>query len=244
VKEQRGQSLVEFAAGTSALVLLLLGVITLSGFQEAQRRGISATRQLAFEAVSRSGPVRDDVNAEYAFTHHFDDEGMQDAVGRARYVEEEDVQVSQQAGRPPGLADHATTLLMAPLQVGSALMQARLDLETGGYVTGELVLRLAPHKWLPEPFRDLDLLLRQPFAILSDAWNAAGPTHVKERTTGLVPTQRLASVAGYWQNVDGPLTILEPSIDKLCLGIIEPEEIPEDRLGPMHANVRNRRPCQ
>jgi hypothetical protein len=244
MKKQRGQSLVEFAAGTSALVLLLLGVITLSGFQEVQRRGISATRQLAFEAVSWSGPVRDEVNAEHAFAHHFDDGGMQDAVGRARYVGEEDVEVSQQAGRPPGLADHATTLLMAPLRVGSTLMQARLDLETGGYVTGELVLRLAPHQWLPEPFRDLDLLLRQPYAILSDAWNAAGPPHVKERTAGLVPTQRLESVAGHWQNVTGPLTVLEPSIDKLCLGIIEPEEIPEDRLGPVQANMRGRRPCK
>jgi hypothetical protein len=244
MKRQRGQSLVEFAAGSSALVLLLLGVITLSGFQEVQRRGISAARQLAFEAVSRTESVRNSVNTDNAFAHHFNDEGIQDAVGRARYVREQDIEVLHQAGRPPGLADDATTLLMAPLRVGSTLMQARLDLETGGYLTGDVVLRLAPHQWLPEPFRDLDLLLHQPYAILSDAWNAAGPTHVKERTTGLVPTQRLESVAEYWQALADPLTLLEPSIDKLCLGIIEPEEIPEDRLGPVRANMRGRRPCQ
>jgi hypothetical protein len=133
---------------------------------------------------------------------------------------------------------------MAPLRVGSTLLQGKLDLETGGYLTGDLALRLAPHQWLPEPFRDLELSLRQPFAILADSWNGAGPFHVQERTAGLVPTQRLESVAGMWRSLAAPLTVLEPSIDKLCLGIIEGDEVPEDRLGPPVRNLHSGRPCQ
>jgi len=244
MKGQQGQSLVEFAVGSSAMLLMLLGVITLSGFQEIQRRGISAARQVAFESTWRSSGIQDRATPESVFFHHLNDEGTLDAIGRARYVAPEDVEVDHQSGLAPGLAGKAESLLLGSLQVGSSLVGGSFGLEPGGYVTGNVDLRLAPHPWLPEPFRHLDLALSQPFAILSEPWNGAGPRNVEELTASLVPARRLLAVASFWKTLAAPLTVLEPSIDKLCLGIIEPDEVPEDRLGPVINRSGFRRPCQ
>ena len=241
---QHGQSLVEFAVGSTALLLLLLGVITLSGYQEVQRRGIAAARQAAFESTWRSTNSDGAAVAHGVYLHHFDDAGILDSVGRARYVAKQDVYVTHDIGPSPGLAGEATTLLLAPLQIATDLVGGEFDLQAGGYVAGEVVVRLPPNVWLPQPFRDLDLSLQQAFAILSDPWSASGAIHVEERTAALVPAQRLGGLAASWGALAAPMRLLEPSIDKLCLGIIEPDLIPEDRLGPVMEASRSRRPCQ
>jgi hypothetical protein len=241
---QGGQSLVEFAAGSTALLLLLLGVITLSGYQEVQRRALGAARQLAFQSVwqrtgSSPGPLD-----ERVFADHLDDPGLLDAVGRSRLVEEHSVQASRQFGPAPGLARDAATVLLAPLRTSRALVGGEIDLEPGGYASGDVAVQMQPRPWAPSPFRDIDLEMRQPFAILTDAWNSAGPEHVRDRTASLVPTQRLMAVASAWQALAAPLSVLEPSLDRLCLGLVEPDGVPADRLGPIVGRAPGRSRCR
>lgn len=241
---QRGQSMVEFAVGSSALLLLLLGVITLSSYQEVQRRAIGAGRQLAFESGWQGPEANPDVLRRSAFAHHMDDSGLMDAVGRSRHVEALNVRASMQFGPAPGLANDAATVLLSPLRTSGALVGGDIDLASGGYARGEIEVDLQPRFWLPPPFRDTELALRQPFAILTDPWNSAGPEHVRDRTSSLVPTQRLIAIASTWQALAAPLSLLEPSLDELCLGLIEPDAVPADRLGPPSVRASGRRPCR
>ena len=244
MKRQIGQSLVEFAGGSTALLLLLLGVITLSGYQEVQRRGSIAARQFMYESAWQVPGVSMQPSAQRLYRHDFDDTGLLDAVGGARYVTEGDLQVSRLQSAAPGLAGNAATLLLMPLEASRAFTGKEFDLDAGGYVSGELVTHVAPHEWMPDPFRGLDLELRQPYAILSDPWNSGSARHVRDRTSSLVPTLSLASLATAWRALSAPLSILEPSLWKLCLGLIEPDTIPEDRLGPPIRGESSGRICQ
>ena len=244
MSRQCGQSLVEFAVGSAALLMLLLGVITLSGYQEVQRRGSIAARRLAYETVLEPRDLAALASAQRIYQDDFDDAGLLDAVGRARYVTGDDLRVSRQQGAAPGLAGDAATLLLTPLAASKPFTGQDLDLEPGGYVSGQLLVRVAPHAWTTEPFRSMDIVLRQPYAILSDPWNSGSARQVHDRTSSLVPTQGLASLASAWQALAVPLSLLEPTIGKLCLGLIEPDTVPEDRLGPRTAGVNAGRVCQ
>jgi hypothetical protein len=199
---------------------------------------------LAYESVWESRDFAARASAQRMHQYYFSDAGLLDAVGRARYVTGDDVRVSRQHGVLPGLSGDSATLLLTPLAASKPFTAEGLDLEPGGYVSGELVVRVAPHAWTPEPFRGMDIALRQQYAILSDPWNSGSARQVHDRTSSLVPTQGLASLATAWQALAAPLSILEPTIGKLCLGLIEPDMVPEDRLGPRVAGSNAGRVCQ
>jgi hypothetical protein len=131
--------------------------------------------------------------------------------------------------------------MLAPLRAAGGFLGGGFDLRNAGYRVGSINVRVAPIDSLPQPFRELDLQLDQPYALLTDGWNAAGPEHVHARAGGLVPTQRLTGVAALWRGLAAPLTLLEPSLNTLCLGLIEPDAVPEDRLerriGPARRDV-------
>jgi hypothetical protein len=103
-------------------------------------------------------------------------------------------------------------------------------------------MRLAPRGNLPRPFRDLELKLHAPYALLSDAWHSADASHVRQRTAGLVPASRLAQANTIWRPLLAPLRLIEPSIVRLCPGLIEPERLPENRLGPGQSPLPGRCP--
>jgi hypothetical protein len=175
---------------------------------------------------------------------YFGDPGLLDAVGRARYLEQDDLQFSGQWSAVPGLAGNAAVLLLTPLEVSSVLTGKEIELSRGGYASGEVVAHVATHPWTPDPFRELDIAVRQPYAILSDPWNTGSARQVRERTSSLVPTQRLSSLATVWRALAVPVSLIEPSLGKLCLGMIEPDVVPEDRLGVAVRGMTTGRVCQ
>ena len=66
----------------------------------------------------------------------------------------------------------------------------------------------------------------------ADRVGAYGARDVATRAGGLVPTGLLRALNAIWQPLSVPLGVVEPSLGQLCLGLIEPDRIPEDRLGP------------
>jgi len=73
-------------------------------------------------------------------------------------------------------------------------------------------------------------LLRESLALLVDPWAASSWLRVRQRTAAL-------SVAGPLRDLTEPLrplrwaaALLEPGIERLCLGRIEPDIVPPDRL--------------
>jgi hypothetical protein len=228
---QRGQSMTEFAVGAAALSLLLLGSITIAGFQEVQRRTSVAARQAAFESAwvgtrsDRTTHVRDVVAS------HLEEEGLTNAVGSGQYVRRSDITATAALRAAPGLAHDAGRAMVLPLRVAGGFLGGDFDLEPGGMFGGTVAVNIEPRSDLPQPFNVMTVQLRQPFGLMTDAWNAGSPDHVRRRASGLVPASTLTGLQTLWRPLLAPLSLVEPSLSRLCMGLIEPDRVPEDRLG-------------
>lgn len=232
MRRQAGQSMAEFAVAASVLSLLLLGTLAISGYQEVDRRGVMASRQSAW--LQGWSPQGVDAAAVSSALHReqFADPGVYEPSGRQLLVAEEDLQATSGRAMPDGLAGAAARTMRLPLAVAGGLLGASFDLHERGMVVGNVRTRIAPVESLPAPFDTLDLQLQASTVLLDDSWHAAGVAHVGRRASGLVPMARLGALSQIWRPLSVPLGIFEPSLRRLCLGLIEPDRIPEDRLGP------------
>jgi hypothetical protein len=231
----KGQSMAEFAACAAALALLLLGTVTIGGYQETQRRGIIAARQAAFEGGWLDGRAGSQPLRDRLASQHFDDAGLTDATGQSRVAMADTVRVSGTAAQIPGRGAAAVEFLLAPLRTAGGFLGGDFDLDNRGFRTGIVSVQTNGDSPLPQPFSGLQLRFDQPYALLVDAWNAAGPSHVARRAGALVPGHELSSLSGIWRAAAVPLSLLEPALQQLCLGRIEPDRVPEDRLEPGRA---------
>ncbi len=240
--KQHGQSMTEFAVGAAALTLLLLGSITIAGYQEVQRRTVIAARQAAFEVAWRGARTDRAILVRDVVARSLDDAALTDAVGHGRYVLRSGITATATDLQPTGLAQNAGSAMVAPLRVAGGFLGGNFDLRTNGLLSGTVTVDIGPQARLPQPFDTMTVQLRQPFALMTDAWNAGNPRHVLGRTTGLVPTSALTSLQSFWQPLLAPLSLIEPSLSQLCLGLIEPDRIPEDRLGAGRTPLAGRCP--
>lgn len=222
----------EFAACAAVLALLLLGTATISSYQEVQRRNIVAAREAAFEGGwlgrrAGSRPLQDLLAQQ-----HYSDTGLTDATGQAAVVAPEAVRVTGGDAPLSGQAATATRGLLTGLRTAAGFLGGDFDLDEQGMRTGVVSVDIIGANHLPPPFRDLQLHFDQRYALLADAWNAGGPQHVARRAGGLVPGRALSSMAGLWRGLLAPVSLVEPSLQRLCLGVIEPDRVPDDRLDP------------
>jgi TadE-like protein len=227
---QRGQSTIEFAVGASALLLLMFGIITLAAYQDVQRRTAFMARQAAFHGAWVG--VRQNAESRRAALHtqYLQDPALSDATGGQLLVGNNELSLETYSVAPPGLAHSLQDVMLAPLQVTSGFLGSAFDLTSMGFRQGSVEARVLPIAHLPQPFDALDLRLSQPFGLLTDAWHSGAPSQVVSRTGGLVPTRPLARFGQLWQPLQSVLSVVEPSLAQLCLGIIESDRVPEDRL--------------
>lgn len=223
--------MVEFAAGASLLSLLLLGTLAISGYQEVDRRGVTAVRESVWQQGWQQGADLQAVN-EDLHRSLFADSAVRDPSGAQLLVAEGDVQLQTGRQQPDGVAGLAGRTMRAPLLGVDGFLGGAFDLHDQGLRRTSVRTRIAPLRAMPAPFDTLDLQLTASFALLDDAWHAAGVAHVRQRASGLVPTDRLRAFNAIWQPLSVPLRLVEPSLGQLCLGLVEPDRIPEDRLGP------------
>jgi hypothetical protein len=221
----------EFAAGASVMSLLLLGVLALGGYQEIDRRGAVSARQLAWQQSWGQEPADADATRRSLHQLHLADGGARDPHGRQLLVAEEDLTIHSEGAALSGVAGVAAQALLSPLRTASGFLGAGFDLSADGLSEGVVQSRIAPVGSLPEPFGSLELRLQARHALLSDAWHAGSVGHVRQRAGGLVPASRLQALNEVWKPLSLPLGVVEPSLRKLCFGLIEPDRIPEDRLG-------------
>lgn len=228
----RGQSMAEFAVAVAALGMLMLGCITIAGFQETQRRGIAAAREAAFQGIWNAQRIPVSSLREQLARSHFNDTGLANATGTARIVRPADIELAASMTLSPGQGASATTALLRPLRVAGGFLGSGFDIDDGGFQSGLVSARFPETARLPDPFRTLQLGFSQPYALLGDDWSASSSRHVARRAGGLVPTHLLTPLARIWQPLSAPLSLFEPSLRELCMGLIEPDRVPEDRLGP------------
>lgn len=231
MRRQSGQSMTEFAAGSALLVLLLLGALSLGGYQEADRRIVIAARQSAWQQSwlpAADAPTL----ARQLHAGHLADVGVREPTGRAQLVAEDDLALTASRRGTSGVAGAAADLMLAPLRTASSFLGSGFDLRDDGVQQGNLRAHIDPLRGMPAPFDGLELDLDASWALLGDAWHAGGVRHVQQRAGGLVPSARLKAVNAIWEPLAVPLQVVEPSLGQLCLGLIEADRVPEDRLGP------------
>jgi hypothetical protein len=231
MRAQAGQSITEFAVGAAVFALLLLGSITIAGYQEVQRRMAIAARQSAFASAWAGARANHTQSLREAARRHLDDPAVIDAFGRNPYVTGSAITATASLHASPGVSGTAMRAMLTPLRAAGSMMGGDFDLSADQLLQGTLTVPLARQPALPQPFGSLSLEFRQPVAIMIDAWNAAGVDHVRRRARGLVPASALTGVQALWRPLAAPLSLLEPALGELCLGLIEPDRVPEDRLG-------------
>ncbi len=232
----------EFAVGAAVLSLLLLGSITIAGYQEVQRRTAIAARQAAFEGAWRGAGSDRAMLVRDVVARNLDDAALTNAGGQDRYVLRSGINATATDLPPPGLSRDAARAMVAPLRVAGGFLGGNFDLRTTGLLSGTVNVEIGPQARLPQPFNTMTVQLRQPFALMTDAWNAGNARHVLNRSSGLVPTSALTGMQSLWQPLIVPLSLIEPSLSQLCLGLIEPDRIPEDRLGAGRSPLPGRCP--
>lgn len=225
---QRGQAMTEFAIAAVVLALVLLGSATLAGLQRVDRRAQLIAREVAFSGAWSGNPAP----ARELAARHAGDAALVDGHGRALLQADDAVGLTAAMAPPPGHAAIAGTAMLAPLRAAGGFLGADFDLTAHGYRTGRISARATTSAALPAPFSRLQLEMQSRYAILDDAWHAAGAAHVRRRAAGLVPTSTLQGWSVLWRPLAVPLSLLEPSLRDYCPGLIEPDRIPEDRLGP------------
>lgn len=217
--------------GAASLALLLLGTLTLSSYQEVDRRGLLAARETAYLASWESAQPDVTARSRAVHRHFLSDSAVQDPAGHRLLVDSDDVDLIVDRREPHGIAGASADVLLAPLRAAAGFLGPGFDVSGRTLVQGRVQVSLPPNQLLPDPFSALDLALNARFALLGDAWNAGSTSHVERRVSGLVPTSRLAAIDDLWRPLLVPLSLVEPSIRQLCLGMVEGDRIPENRLG-------------
>jgi type II secretory pathway pseudopilin PulG len=219
-----GQALVE-----SLVAMLVLGPLLLVTLSLAQRQ----TAQQTAQSAAWAGAI--------AAHHGIDLAGLSaadDAVnGR--------VTVSIQQAAVPGAAETSEDIAFALLQPALAVGAGDLDL-------ARAEVRRASASVTPADSLDIawmsdgdDRDLRSDLSVLVDDWAAPDAAAVWRRTAALSTAGRIDAWRSTLRWAVEPMRLVEPAIARLCLGRIDPDIVPTDRLPtvrPESVDLRTR-PC-
>ncbi len=227
--QARGQAMAEFVVSLGVLSILLLGLPALQRYHQLQFAGIGAARELAWlgsaDPAGRGGATGSGLDVLRA-------QWLPGGAGHvdAQLADIESIDPAVSRGSLPGIAGDATQALLLPFLPLQAL-GARHDLDASGLRSAQLTLHVRSPDSLPEPFNGLALDLTEYHAVLANGWGASAVAQAASRAGGLVPTQVLAPARPLLAVGTLLLSVLEPDFRKLCLGLVDPEVVPADRLG-------------
>jgi hypothetical protein len=265
--EQRGQAMVEMIVGVGVLITLMLGTMIVARYVDIRSATVQASRYVAFERVTNLKGVPDAEIERKLRTRMFTisnsplraDDGLTDDAqwrdenpnwkdpsirARRLIATPKDVQAVTLENAPTSAAARAFAAVVDGIDTVGDLAGSNFDLDTRAFHTGIVMVKLANLESMPEPLNAMNLTLTERTAVLTDSWQAGGPGAVAERTGALVPTRLFTEFNGTLGGLlRSGLSLFEPSIDELCLGQINPEVVPADRLGaPGSAERGNFRP--
>ena len=222
-KRCRGQAMTEFAVAVGVLVTLLLCMPVLGRYHELQAASIQSARRAAFESSWRAN-ANGYVDVASIRGALFPD------VGDSAQVNAESMSANVTTGGEPGLAGRSTRALLAPFRLARAI-NGGFDLREPALYTAKLTVALSTPPQLPDPFAQTPVQFNERYELVGGNWASSGPGQVASRTGGLVPTSALAPLRPLLKLTTTLTSVLEPSLRELCLGQVDPERVPEDRLG-------------
>ncbi len=219
-----GQALVE-----SLVAMLVLGPLLLATLSLAQRQTAQQTAQSAAWASAIAA-------------HHGIDLAGLSATDDA---ENGRVAVSLQRTTVPGAAETSEDVAFALLQPALAVGAGGLDLARAE--ARRATASVAPAEWLDIAWTSDgdDRGLRADLSVLVDDWAAPDAAAVWRRTAALSTAGRIDAWRSTLRWAVEPMRLFEPAIARLCLGRIDPDIVPMDRLPavrPESVDLRSR-PC-
>ena len=232
--------MVEFAIASAVLALLMLGMPLVARLHELQLTGIEATRVAAF--VDSWG-YRDTVAASQWSERLFTDG---DARGQAQLGA---IRLQYSRGAPPGVAATTGQLLLAPFKP-LRLVGGGFDLVNAGQHRAQLAAAVVWPDSVPQPFAGLDLSFDEHYELLGEQWGGAGPSQVAKRVSGLLVPPGAQALSPLLGLAAAALSVVEPAWRHFCIGAVNPEIVPSDRLRtsaagvpPIGTRTRWRAPC-
>lgn len=219
----RGQAMAEFAVAVGVLATLLLCMPVLGRYHELQMASIQSARRAAFESSWRAS-AGGNVDVGSIRIALFPDNGD------SGQVQAESLSADVTTSGEPGTAGRSTRSLLAPFRLARAI-NGGFDLRAPVLYTASMVVDLSRPPQLPDPFAQTPIQFNERYVIPGGDWASSGPGQVASRAGGLVPTHASAALSPMLKLTTTLLSVLEPSLRELCLGQVDPERVPEDRLG-------------
>jgi len=218
----------EFAVASGVLAMLLLCMPVLCRWHELQMASIEAARRAAFEGSWRAGMRRGAIGGVDLAPIR---QALFPDAGDAAQISADRVQATLDAGSEPGTAGQAERALLLPFRVARVL-NGGFELRAPALYTARITVGLARPAQLPDPFAQVPMEFHERFALLGGDWASSGPPQVADRAGGLVLSRAVPPVRAVVQWGARLLSVFEPALRQLCLGQVDPERVPADRLGP------------
>lgn len=246
----RGQAMIECVVSVGVLVALFLGVLYIGRLHDLQYSLIQASRYAAFDVALAGSGAEVDATGQagaHLLGWHAEPVRAGDSLQRVRAADwlpalsdhsgaatfwpngpALDAAVGE--GALPGLAGGEMQAAAAALAPARALAPASFDVRPGGWIVSEFATTLQPGRAAAASLGAALITLRSHTVVAAGDWSASGPAATAARVAGLSPASG-PLVRGVVGPMLGLAQFFEPAISGLCLGRVDPEVVPRDRLG-------------
>ena len=261
----RGQALVEVLVVIPAMLALWIAVSYLGRLHDLEARTIATSRYAAFAAAE--APVdrptaqtdgqaaarviapndaalhRDDAWSDSRLASYYDPLWLV-PMSRQRLLQDaRSVMVSSRSERLGGGPGGAVDAALSSARAAALLGRGSFDLANNGLLNSRVELTVAAARGLPAPLDALELRVQAQTSLLANAWGAASTEQTAQRVAALHPASGVGTLLEYFRPVIWLASALEPALRQLCVGTVNPDIVPQDRLsiavGPDYGSWRS-----
>lgn len=222
--------MVESLAASLVLTPLLFAVVQLSAMQSAEQATLGAARAAALAAHHGLDVPGAPLSSDRIRDLFHPDAGTHPEVRTS---------VTQQAPSAELAEDIALAIIVPAQVVGVGDLHLARSRAIAAHASADAP---AIHEALMPDVRRTRVSASLP--LMLDDWDAEGTAEVWRRTAALSTTGRIAAWRGPLATLAAPMRLVEPAVTRLCLGRIDPDIVPEDRLrGLARAPDLRTQPC-
>ncbi len=252
-KFQGGQAMVEFIVISGVMIFVYLGIWYLGKYHDIQAATIQAARYAAWERMAHPANYADSQiqNQARARVFQWDSKPLTaaDGISTNRWATASsmwrahddskslvdkpgDVSITTTSGALPGGVASVISGGLAGMTKLLSVVSGGEALNTGGFYTSHVSVRIADVASLPAPLNSLNLTLHESSALATDSWDASGPQQAALRTRDFTLTSVFAKITPILKPLEWALSKIEPSFANFKPGEICPDIVPADRLDP------------
>lgn len=246
---QRGQALVEVAVTMLLLLPLFVATYLMWAWQDTRHAALVAARYAAFDfALSEGGPSGGEQVGQALRQHVLDGRQrgwiMLDAAGTS-VVDDAEIRVALRQWELPGSLGRVEAAAFDLLSPARALGSGVLDLARGGAIRSEVTVPTRA-VWLPGALdRVQGPRIAAGLSLLTDPWRAGRADSALSRVAALSAAGRMREWVEPLSGLRQAVALIEPDFGRLCLGRIDVDIVPMDRLVGARGGLDDlrQRPC-